>query len=120
MKPTRLPVTALLSTLMSTLPAALLAALPAGAAQAQQADHGVIIGVMTDMSGVLSDLSGAGSLTAVQMAVEDFQAAQKGSQGEISSADHQYKPEGASRGAGPTPRVSTSLRTCRFPPSPWL
>ncbi len=32
----------------------------------------VTIGVMTDMSGVLSDLSGQGSLTAVQMAVEDM------------------------------------------------
>ena len=32
----------------------------------------VTIGVMTDMSGVLSDLSGQGSLAAVQMAVEDM------------------------------------------------
>ena len=62
MKPIRLPVTAWLSTLLSTLPVALLSAFPAGAAQAQQADDGVTIGVMTDMSGVLSDLSGSGSL----------------------------------------------------------
>jgi branched-chain amino acid transport system substrate-binding protein len=32
----------------------------------------VRIGVLTDMGGALSDLSGAGSVTAVRMAVEDF------------------------------------------------
>ena len=97
MKSTRLPATALLSALMpalmSALPAALLAALPAGAARAQQADDGVIIGVMTDMSGVLSDLSGSGSLTAVQMAVEDFGGSVLGKPITILDVDHQNKAD---------------------------
>ena len=34
----------------------------------------VKIGVLTDMSGVYSDLGGQGSVTAAQMAIDDFKA----------------------------------------------
>src|SRR5690606_19882745 len=58
--------------LAAALSAALTATLAVPAqAQAPAAGEAVTIGVMTDMSGVLSDLSGLGSLTAVRMAVED-------------------------------------------------
>jgi len=63
-----------------------------GMAQAQISDNVVRIGVLTDMSGAYSDLSGAGAVTAAKMAVEDFQAKEKpGFAIEIVSADHQNK-----------------------------
>jgi branched-chain amino acid transport system substrate-binding protein len=73
--------------------AALLAALGCGAAQAQYTDGVIKIGVMNDMSGTYSDLSGQGSVIAARMAVEDFGAAAKGMKVEIVSADHQNKPD---------------------------
>lgn len=63
-----------------TLLAAMLAcafSLGTGAAHAQISDNVVRIGVLTDMSGVYSDLGGLGSVTAAKMAVEDFIAAKK-------------------------------------------
>ncbi|MGE4281612.1 MAG: ABC transporter substrate-binding protein, partial [Magnetospirillum sp.] len=41
-------------------------------AQAQFSDGKVKIGVLTDLSGTYSDLAGRGSVTAAQMAIEDF------------------------------------------------
>src|SRR5262245_29420587 len=64
-----------------------------GCAQAQYTDGTVKIGVMNDMSGTYSDLSGQGSVVAARMAVEDFGAAAKGMKVEIVSADHQNKPD---------------------------
>ena len=75
---------------------AVAAALGAGAAQAQISDGLVKIGVLSDMSSLYADLDGAGSVTAAQMAVEDFGAAAKGMKVEIISADHQNKPDVAS------------------------
>jgi branched-chain amino acid transport system substrate-binding protein len=43
-----------------------------GTARAQISDGVVKIGVLTDMSGAFSDISGPGSVTAVQMAIDDF------------------------------------------------
>ena len=62
-------------------------------------DSVVRIGVLSDMSGVYADLGGAGSVLAVQMAVEDFKAAHKPAwRIEVVSADHQNKPDiGAAR-----------------------
>ncbi|WIJ26871.1 ABC transporter substrate-binding protein [Devosia sp. RR2S18] len=54
------------------------------------------IGVLNDRSGVYADLSGEGSVIAARMAVEDFNAAEKGINVEIISADHQNKPDVAS------------------------
>jgi branched-chain amino acid transport system substrate-binding protein len=56
----------------------------------------VKIGVLNDRSGVYADLSGEGSVIAARMAVEDFDAAAKGVNVEIVSADHQNKPDVAS------------------------
>ena len=56
----------------------------------------VKIGVLNDRSGIYADLSGEGSVVAARMAVEDFDAAAKGINVEIVSADHQNKPDIAS------------------------
>jgi branched-chain amino acid transport system substrate-binding protein len=53
-------------------------------------------GVLNDRSGIYADLSGEGSVVAARMAVEDFDAAGKGINVEIVSADHQNKPDVAS------------------------
>ena len=73
--------------------AALSAALACGTAHAQYTDGVIKIGVMNDMSGTYSDLSGQGSVIAARMAVEDFGAAAKGMKVEILGADHQNKPD---------------------------
>jgi len=66
--------------------------LSTGLAQAQISDSVVRVGVLTDMGGAYSDLSGAGSVIAAKMAVEDFQAREKpGFAIEVVSADHQNK-----------------------------
>ncbi|HWL69399.1 MAG TPA: ABC transporter substrate-binding protein [Geminicoccus sp.] len=73
--------------------AAIAATLLSGTALAETS---VKIGVLNDRSGVYADLSGEGSVVAARMAVEDFQAAEKGITVEIVSADHQNKPDVAS------------------------
>jgi branched-chain amino acid transport system substrate-binding protein len=62
-------------------------------AQAQVSDDAVKIGVLADMSGLYSDLSGIGSVVAAQMAAEDFGGAVLGRKIEIVSADHHNKPD---------------------------
>ncbi len=62
------------------------------AAHAQVSDGGVKIGVLTDLSGVYSDVAGKGTIVATEMAVEDFLAKDKPAfKVEIVSADHQNK-----------------------------
>ena len=56
-------------------------------------DKNVKIGVLTDNSGLYSDLGGAGSTLAAQMAVEDSGLAAKGWKIDVISADHQNKPD---------------------------
>ena len=73
--------------------AAFAAAIGFGPAAAQYTDGVIKIGVMNDMSGTYSDLSGQGSVIAARMAVEDFGAAAKGMKVEIVGADHQNKPD---------------------------
>jgi branched-chain amino acid transport system substrate-binding protein len=64
----------------------------AGAAQAQVSDGVVKIGVLTDLSGTYSDLSGQGAVLATQMAVDDFLAQEKPAfKVELVYADHQNK-----------------------------
>ena len=54
----------------------------------------VKIGVLTDMSGVYSDLGGQGSVTAAQMAIDDFKAQAKPSwKIDLVYADHQNKAD---------------------------
>jgi branched-chain amino acid transport system substrate-binding protein len=68
-------------------------ALASGAAQAQVTDGVVKIGVMTDMAGLYSDISGPGSVVAARMAAEDSGVAAKGIKVEVLGADHQNKPD---------------------------
>ncbi len=78
------------------LPSLMLIALPATAATAQTAqvsDDVVKIGVLTDMSGAAEAPTGKGSLTAAQMAVEDFGGTVLGKKIEVISADSQNKPD---------------------------
>src|SRR5712691_3975008 len=60
---------------------------------ADKISDGVVkIGVLTDLSGLYSDLSGSGSVLAAQMAIEDFKAQAKPSfKIEMISSDHQNK-----------------------------
>ena len=99
--------------LMFALISAALLSLPAGAVFAQQkkaeakasavklSDGMVKIGILTDLSGTYSDLAGAGSVLAAKMAIEDFQAREKGRafKIELVSADHQNKGDVASNRA---------------------
>jgi branched-chain amino acid transport system substrate-binding protein len=56
-------------------------------------DKTIKIGVLTDNSGLYSDLGGAGSTMAAQMAIEDSGMAGKGWKIDLISADHQNKPD---------------------------
>ena len=63
-----------------------------GAAQAQISDNVVKIGVLTDLSGVYSDVAGKGTVVATEMAIADFMASEKPAfKVEMVSADHQNK-----------------------------
>jgi branched-chain amino acid transport system substrate-binding protein len=72
---------------------AALLALAGAPAHAQWSDGVIKIGVLTDMSSLYTDLSGAGSVLAARLAVEDYGAAGKGMKVEIVNADHQNKPD---------------------------
>jgi branched-chain amino acid transport system substrate-binding protein len=77
----------------SLLALAIAGTFAAGAAQAQISDNEIKIGVLTDMSSLYTDLSGAGSVAAARMAVEDSGIEKRGYKVEIVSADHQNKPD---------------------------
>lgn len=62
-------------------------------AQPKISDGVVKIGVLTDMSGQFSHESGKGSVTAIQMAIEDFGGKVNGMPIELVVADHQNKPD---------------------------
>ncbi|MDB5511010.1 MAG: transporter permease [Enterovirga sp.] len=77
--------------------AGLAAGLSLASAQAEISDGTVKIGVLTDMSGVYSDITGKGSVLATRMAVEDCLKAEcAGMTIEVLSADHQNKADVAS------------------------
>jgi branched-chain amino acid transport system substrate-binding protein len=75
------------------------AAVPAAAAPEKVSDGVVKIGVLTDMTGYYSDLAGAGSVLAAQMAVADFGGKLLGKPIVVISADHQNKADIASNTA---------------------
>ncbi|MGH8751410.1 MAG: ABC transporter substrate-binding protein [Burkholderiales bacterium] len=78
--------------LLCALISAALCGLPAAQAADKISDGVVKIGVLTDLSGLYSDLSGSGSVLAAQMAIDDFKAqAKPGFNIEIISSDHQNK-----------------------------
>jgi branched-chain amino acid transport system substrate-binding protein len=68
-------------------------ALLACPAAAQISDDTVRIGVLTDMNGPASTPSGQGSVTAAQMAVEDFGGSVLGKPISVIVGDHQLKPD---------------------------
>ena len=68
------------------------AALLATAAQAQTQTN-VKIGVLTDMSSLYADDTGAGSVAAAKLAVQDFNPEAHGMKVDIVTADHQNKPD---------------------------
>jgi branched-chain amino acid transport system substrate-binding protein len=74
---------------------------PAAAPAAAKISDGVVkLGVLTDLSGLYSDLSGTGSVLAARMAIDDFQAREKPAfKIELVSADHQNKGDVASNKA---------------------
>jgi branched-chain amino acid transport system substrate-binding protein len=67
--------------------------LGARAAPAQISDDVVKIGVLTDLSGPASDATGNGSVTAAQMAAEDFGGTVAGKPIQVIAANHQLKPD---------------------------
>jgi branched-chain amino acid transport system substrate-binding protein len=69
------------------------------AASAQISDGVVRIGVLSDMSGTYSDLSGKGSVWAANKAIQDYIAAKPGLKVEVVSADHQNKGDVAANTA---------------------
>ena len=78
--------------MLSTLALALASTL-AGAQASKISDDVVRIGVLTDMGGPFSDISGAGAVLATRMAIEDFGGKVLGKPIELVSADHQNKPD---------------------------
>jgi branched-chain amino acid transport system substrate-binding protein len=69
------------------------ALLSSGGASAQISDDVVKIGVLTDMSGPASTPTGQGSVTAAQMAVDDFGGKVLGKPISVIIGDHQLKPD---------------------------
>src|SRR6266853_6851935 len=67
-----------------------LLAAPAGA---QQTAAPLRVGILTDMSGVFSDISGPGAVLAIKMAVEDYGGTILGRPIEVLTADHQNKAD---------------------------
>jgi branched-chain amino acid transport system substrate-binding protein len=64
-----------------------------GLAVEASAEPPLKIGVLTDMSGVVADATGAGSVVAAELAVADAGGSVLGRPIEIVSADHQLKPD---------------------------
>ena len=64
-----------------------------GASAAGLSDGVLKVGVLTDMSGVYSDLCGPGSVAAAQMAIDEFGGKVLGKKIELVSADHQNKAD---------------------------
>lgn len=73
--------------------AASLAICGSTAVHAQISGDVVKIGVLTDMSGIVSDATGEGSVVAAQLAAEEFGNRVAGKPVQIVFADHQLKPD---------------------------
>jgi branched-chain amino acid transport system substrate-binding protein len=83
-----------MATLKMTPGLALVAVLAVSSpASAQISDNVVKIGVLTDMNGPASTATGKGSLTAAQMAIDDFGKQVAGKPIQLISGDHQNKPD---------------------------
>jgi branched-chain amino acid transport system substrate-binding protein len=63
-------------------------------AQSDGVSDGLVkIGLILDLSGAYSDITGEGTVTAVRMAIEDFGGKVLGNPIELVAADHQNKPD---------------------------
>jgi branched-chain amino acid transport system substrate-binding protein len=83
-----------MSTNRISMLAAVVAALVSGRAALAQVSDGVVkIGVLTDMNGPSSTHTGQGSVTAAQMAVDDFGGTVLGQPIKVIVGDHQVKPD---------------------------
>ena len=80
-------------TIPLALAAATLAVTPTFGQGSKISDDVVRIGILTDMSGIYSDLSGKGAVEAVRMAVADYGDKVLGKPIEVINADHQNKPD---------------------------
>src|SRR6476659_7853224 len=78
---------------ISMLGAFAAAMLSSPSVQAQISDDVVKIGVLTDMNGPASTPTGQGSVTAAQMAVDDFGGKVLGKPITVIVGDHQLKPD---------------------------
>jgi branched-chain amino acid transport system substrate-binding protein len=83
----------LMSARLVAVLAALATALLVSPALAQISDDVVKIGVLTDMNGPASTPTGQGSVTAAQMAVDDFGGTVVGKPITVIIGDHQLKPD---------------------------
>jgi branched-chain amino acid transport system substrate-binding protein len=81
------------SLLLGSVMSVALSATGAFAQGGKVSDDVVKIGVLTDMSGPASTPTGQGSVTAAQMAVEDFGGTVLGKKIEVIFGDHQLKPD---------------------------
>ncbi len=80
--------------LLSALGTGLALVMATSGVSAAGLSEGVLkVGVLTDMSGVYSDLCGPGSAAAAQMAIDDFGGKVLGKKIELVSADHQNKAD---------------------------
>ncbi|MBB5234907.1 ABC transporter substrate-binding protein [Deinococcus budaensis] len=89
-------------TLTALVSTAFCAAVTVALAQsARLSDNTVRVGVLTDLSGVYSELSGQGSVRAAQLAAQDFMAANPSYRGKVQvvGVDHQNKADVASNKA---------------------
>ncbi len=75
------------------LAAAMAFAAAASLATAAQAQTNVKIGVLTDMSSLYADDTGAGSVAAAKLAIADFNPDARGMKVDLVTADHQNKPD---------------------------
>jgi branched-chain amino acid transport system substrate-binding protein len=80
-------------TIASAIAITTLAAAPALGQAGKVSDDVVRIGVLADMTGIYSDLSGKGAVEAVRMAVEDHGGKALGKPVDVIYADHQNKPD---------------------------
>ena len=69
------------------------AAMLSAPAQAQISGDVIKIGIITDMSGLYSDIDGSAGVEAIRMAIADMGGAINGKKIEVMYADHQNKPD---------------------------
>lgn len=62
-------------------------------ATAQIANNTIKLGVLTDLTGIATDSTGAGSVAAARLAIEDFKAEKPDIKVELVQADHQNKAD---------------------------